>query len=129
MARLREEIRAVTLDIVHLVGNRQRLARQIGSHKALLGLPVKNRRREEDLRRLVSDECDRMGVRREVGESLLSLLLYESERVQNEAWAKPKGVARLRRVAVVGGGGAMGNVFTRYFMERGHEVVIFDTDP
>lgn len=129
MARLREEIRAVTLDIVHLVGNRQRLARQIGLHKELLGLPVKNRGREEDLRRLVFDECDRMGVRREVGQSLLSLLLYESERVQNEAWAKPKGVARLRRVAVVGGGGAMGTLFTRYFMERGHEVVIFDTDP
>lgn len=130
LTRLRAEIRAVTLDILRLFGKRQQLARRIGLQKALLGLPVENRRAEEDLRRLVSEECDRVGVRRSAGKSLLNLLLGESKRVQNEVKAtSPGGVARLERLAVVGGGGAMGILFARYFKERGHDVAIFDIDP
>lgn len=79
---LREQVARTTVDIIHSVGSRNRLAKEIGRVKEAESIPGLDDRVEGALVATVLKECDSSGVSREAGLKVLNVLLAESKRVQ-----------------------------------------------
>ncbi len=124
MARLRDEIASLDLEIVGLVGRRLYLAEQIGWEKRLSGQPVRASDVEVQVAARIEAEARSRGVRPEFAKSLSRLLIEESVHRQ-ESLPPPE---RERGTAlVVGGAGRMGRWLGRYLQAQGYGVVVHDT--
>jgi chorismate mutase len=81
---LRKEIKAVTLEIVQLVGKRLSLAKKIGKIKRQKGLPIENLEVEDKLRRVLLKKCGENNVDSDFCLRLFNLLTDEAKKVQIE---------------------------------------------
>ena len=86
----RRQVRNVTSEIMRNVHQRMEFARQIGEVKGRLGIDVKDEKVEQDIRTMVLDLADEIGMSNEFALRLLNILLAESELVQ--AKGQPKKV-------------------------------------
>jgi len=125
LASLRDDIRKFDAEIMQLVERRLRAAREIGELKARAGLPIRDFHTEKEVRERAAQLGRRLGVERELVESLFSTLIEGSVRVQEEIQETSYEGAR-KRVLIVGGRGKMGAWLARYFHGQGHAVTTFD---
>ncbi len=122
---LRKEIERIDRDIVRLLAARLRAARAIGNVKARAGLPIRDFRTEKDVRARAAHLGHRLGVERDLVESLFGTLIEGAVREQEEIHETSYEGA-LRRVLVVGGRGKMGAWLSRFFHGQGHAVATCD---
>jgi aspartate aminotransferase len=82
---LRKEVMNVTLEIVSLVGRRNALAKQIVKEKTRAGASLVNLTVERNLRRVVVEHCNEIGIEPDIGQRVVNLLIAESIRVQQRS--------------------------------------------
>lgn len=123
----RDRIRAIDRRMVELLAERLRLAREVGEVKRAKGLPIRNYTVEADAIRLVREAAAELGVDPRAAEDLVSVLIAEAVRTQEED------VRRTRRsdhgagrALVVGGGGNMGRWFADFLDSKGYAVTVLD---
>jgi chorismate mutase len=79
---LRKRIREITREIFKLFGQRLELARTIGNLKESGGLPPVDAGIERDLRKMVDEDCVRMGLDPAVGQRFLTEVFRETIRAE-----------------------------------------------
>ncbi len=87
---LREQVRAVTADIVRQVQRRTNLARRIGEIKSQRGVEVRDEKVEKEIRSLVWANAKEIGMNPEFALRLVNVLLEESESVQASGRQMPQ---------------------------------------
>lgn len=123
----REEIRAIDRAILDLIAQRNRLASDIGALKRERGLPIRNYAVEADVIELARDVARDLGLRAEVAEEMMHLVIRESLRVQEAERARTaRREASGRRALVIGGRGAMGAWFAEFLDGKGFSVAVAD---
>jgi len=85
LEKLRNEIAAVTFEILDLCRKRIELARKIAAAKSRMNLPIEDLKVEKDLKRRVLDFCQKNSMHDDFCLDLFDLLINESKRVQEEA--------------------------------------------
>jgi aspartate aminotransferase len=80
--RLRDEVRAVTTQIMRAVQHRIELARKIGEVKSRLDMDIKDEKVEHEIRMRVMLLAEEIGMSTEFALQLLNILLAESQQVQ-----------------------------------------------
>ena len=80
----RDGIQAIDRQIFELLGNRMKLALQIGGLKKETGIPVIDAEREEKLRKDYVSYGRKHGLSQEFVERLLEVILDESKRIQSK---------------------------------------------
>ena len=80
----REGIQVIDQQILTLLGNRMKLALQIGVLKKEAGIAVTDKRREDELRKAYVSYGRKHGLSPEFVESLLEVILTESKRIQSK---------------------------------------------
>jgi len=121
LAELRDTIDAVDTRIVSLLAERQDVVRRVVALKKKHDLPVYHPDREEELigqRRRQAREED---LDPDYLEDLYRRILRQS-RVEQSARLARQGVRPGAAVLIVGGSGAMGRYFSRWFSEAGYRV-------
>jgi len=125
---LRAMIDAVDHEMLDLLARRNALVGEIAAYKRAHGVAIRDRRRE---REILADRCrraERVGLRPEVIESMLRLMLWASRDRQAALRAEVPPDLPPRTVAVIGGRGQMGRCMAGLFADLGHTVVIADVD-
>lgn len=82
---LRLKIRTLTSEIMAKVQERTELAMQVGEVKGRLGIDIKDERVEQEIRLMVARQALELGMDKEFALRLLSVLLHESEQVQEKS--------------------------------------------
>lgn len=94
LAELRERIREVTLRIVELMAERERLVREVAALKSGAGEGPFNPEVERELRRVVMGRAAELGLDGELVRRVLTLLLRRSTEIQTRN-AGPQGVTHM----------------------------------
>ena len=81
---LRNEMDAVTLEMINLLKTRTDIAKQIGEVKKSIGKGVTDEEREENLRRKIMKVTQEIGLDETLASKFLNFLLNESIKVQSE---------------------------------------------
>ena len=81
---LRNEMDAVTLEMINLLKTRTEIAKQIGEVKKSIGKGVADEEREENLRRKIMKVTQEIGLDETLASKFLNFLLNESIKVQSE---------------------------------------------
>ena len=81
---LRNEMDAVTLEMINLLKTRTEIAKQIGQVKKSIGKGVADEEREENLRRKIMKVTQEIGLDETLASKFLNFLLNESIKVQSE---------------------------------------------
>ena len=81
---LRNEMDAVTLEMINLLKTRTDIAKQIGEVKKSIGKGVADEEREENLRRKIMKVTQQIGLDETLASKFLNFLLNESIKVQSE---------------------------------------------
>ena len=84
LEKLRNEIAAVTFEILDLCKKRIELARKIAAVKLRMNLPIEDLKVERSLKQRVLDFCQKNSMPNDFCISLFDLLIDESKRVQEE---------------------------------------------
>ncbi len=87
--RLREEIRAVTMEIIRGIAKRRQLAERLGEVKKALGMDPVDLDAESELRAQVAEAAKESGLDLETAQRMLSLLIRDAILVQ-QPQSKPK---------------------------------------
>ena len=119
---IRWHIEEVDNQILDLIGQRMRLARQMGQFKIGKAMTVRNLRVEDQVIARYASRAKEAEISDEAARRIAAILIHESVDMQMRM---PK-VAEPKRVTVVGGSGKMGAWVSRYFAERGHKVMVQD---
>ena len=81
---LRNEMDAVTLEMINLLKTRTDIAKQIGEVKKSIGKEVADEEREENLRGKIMKVTNEIGLDETLASKFLNFLLNESIKVQSE---------------------------------------------
>ena len=125
---LRAMIDALDRDLLQLSARRMSLVAEVAVYKRAHGLRIRDPQRERE----VLD--DRMRLAGELGlplgeiESIFRLLLRASRDHQAVLRAEVPPDSEARTVAVIGGHGKIGALFSRIFADLGHRVIVADVD-
>lgn len=127
LALRRDRIRAIDRELVHLLAERTRLAKEVGEIKQRTGIPIRNFQVEAEAIRLVRAEAEARGLHPDLAEEAIKLAIGEAVRVQEKdrivtSSRAPKGM----KVLVIGGRGNMGAWFAAYFASLGCRVSVSD---
>jgi len=104
-----------------LIGQRMRLAKEMGQHKLGKGIPVRNQRVEDQVMARFASRAKQADVSEEAARKIAKILLHESEDAQ---FRMPR--AEPKRITVIGGSGKMGAWLCRFFDAQGHKVLVND---
>ena len=85
---LREEIKKITVEIIHLTGKRLSLAKKVGDIKNKRNLPIEDLKVERELKNIILEKCKKYDINSRFGLELLNLLVDEAKRVQEEILSK-----------------------------------------
>ncbi|MCF2907932.1 bifunctional chorismate mutase/prephenate dehydrogenase [Pseudoalteromonas sp. DL2-H2.2] len=124
LALLREKIDACDSALVDLLAQRRELTEQVGKIKQATGAPLHVPQREASLIEARRAQAEQKGVNPDLVEDILRRMMREAyENQQSElACAAPQ----LSPVVIVGGAGAMGQLFARQLERSGYQVRILD---
>jgi aspartate aminotransferase len=84
LEKLRGEIKAITIEIIHLARKRLLLAKKIGEIKHKRGLSIENLNVEEELKKTILKKCNENNLNSEFCLKLIDLLTEEAKRLQTE---------------------------------------------
>ncbi len=118
---IRWHIEEVDNQIMDLIGQRMRLAKEMGEHKLGGGIPVRNVRVEEQVMARFASRAKQADISEEAARSIAKILLHESEDAQ---FRMPR--VEPKRITIIGGSGKMGAWLSRFFDLQGHKVMVND---
>lgn len=118
---IRWHIEETDNQIMDLIGQRMRLAKEMGQHKIGKGVPVRNLRVEEQVLARFASRAKLAEVSEDAARGIARILLHESEDAQ---FRMPR--VEPKRITVVGGSGKMGAWLCRFFESQGHRVMVND---
>jgi chorismate mutase/prephenate dehydrogenase len=119
---IRWKIEETDNEIMGLIGQRMRLALEMGKVKVGKDVPVRNLRVEVQVMDRYKAMAREALVSEAAAQEIASILLKESV----EAQILLPRTQPAMRITVVGGAGRMGGWFARFFRDRGHKVIIHD---
>ncbi|MBQ4846243.1 MULTISPECIES: bifunctional chorismate mutase/prephenate dehydrogenase [unclassified Pseudoalteromonas] len=121
---LREGIDACDTELVALLAKRRALTEQVGIVKQQTGAPLHAPEREAELISARRQQAQESGVNPDLIEDILRRMMREAYENQQSklACAAPD----LSPIVIVGGEGAMGQLFAKQFRRSGYEVRILD---
>ncbi|WP_213608659.1 bifunctional chorismate mutase/prephenate dehydrogenase [Pseudoalteromonas sp.] len=124
LAQLRKGIDECDAQLVALLAKRNGITEQIGAIKQQIGAPLHAPDREADLLAARRQEAINQGVNPDLVEDILRRMMREAYQNQQAklACAEPQ----LSPIVIVGGEGAMGQLFAKQFQRSGYEVKILD---
>ncbi|HDS17043.1 MAG TPA: bifunctional chorismate mutase/prephenate dehydrogenase [Proteobacteria bacterium] len=127
LARLRERIDDLDHQLIELLARRQEIVEEVVALKKARQMPVCHPAREADLidnRRACALQN---GLEPEYVEELFRNIMRYSRSTQTAEISRV-GVKPQARILIVGGGGAMGRLFARWFKASGYEVRILERE-
>ncbi|WP_392343344.1 bifunctional chorismate mutase/prephenate dehydrogenase [Pseudoalteromonas prydzensis] len=124
--KLREGIDECDAQLVALLARRNSITEQIGAIKQQTGAPLHAPDREATLLAARRQEAISQGVNPELVEDILRRMMREA--YQNQQAKLACSAPRLSPIVIVGGQGAMGQLFAQQFIRSGYEVRILDKE-
>nr|WP_210796244.1 bifunctional chorismate mutase/prephenate dehydrogenase [Pseudoalteromonas ostreae] len=124
--KLREGIDECDAQLVALLAKRNSITEQIGVIKQQTGAPLHAPDREATLLAARRQEALNQGVNPELVEDILRRMMREA--YQNQQAKLACSAPQLSPIVIVGGQGAMGQLFAQQFIRSGYEVRILDKD-
>jgi len=118
---IRWHIEEIDNQIMDLIGERMRLAMEMGQYKIGKGMPVRHLRVEEQVMARYVSRAKQSGIGEDAARRIAHILLHESVDAQFHI---PHGESK--RITVVGGSGKMGAWLCRFLDYRGHKVMVND---
>ena len=128
LQELRKHIDGIDNKILDLLAQRKSIVAEVAGVKKELSLKVRDRVREAEILEARRNRCQQLGLRNEVIESLYRVVLTASRDQQASMGTEVPQNLPQKRIAVIGGHGAMGSMFAQLFTELGQDVVIADLD-
>jgi len=126
LEELRARIRALDLELIERVAERQELARLVGELKRREGRPTVDFEQERVVLDRIRDAARMRGVDEVVAEELLGALIRASVTAQDEDSLRASALGAGRTAVVVGGAGRMGRWFVRFLSAQGYVVTSLD---
>ena len=128
VTRRRDRIDALDRQLVELLAERRGVVRELASIKRAEGIPIRDDAREATMHAMHARWAEELELPSHVVEGLFRLVLWSSRNQQAHLRTEiPLGVEP-RRVAIIGGKGAMGRQFAAAFADLGNEVLVADLD-
>ena len=124
LADLRAGIDECDAQLVALLAKRNGITEKIGAIKQQIGAPLHAPDREADLLAARRQEAVAQGVNPELVEDILRRMMREA--YQNQQGSLACVSPQLSPIVIVGGEGAMGQLFAQQFTRSGYEVRILD---
>ncbi|MDQ9091238.1 bifunctional chorismate mutase/prephenate dehydrogenase [Pseudoalteromonas haloplanktis] len=124
--KLREGIDECDAQLVALLARRNNITEQIGAIKQQTGAPLHAPDREASLLAARRQEALNQGVNPELVEDILRRMMREA--YQNQQAKLACSAPQLSPIVIVGGQGAMGQLFAQQFIRSGYEVRILDKE-
>lgn len=124
LADLRAGIDECDAQLVALLAKRNGITEKIGAIKQQIGAPLHAPDREADLLAARRQEAVAQGVNPELVEDILRRMMREA--YQNQQGSLACAALQLSPIVIVGGEGAMGQLFAQQFKRSGYEVRILD---
>jgi len=122
---LRKDVREIDREIINLIGKRSEITRKIGKRKKEEGIPLRN----WDVEKVVIDNAvevaDELGISVGLIKSIMQQLIVES-RIQQEILHYSAYRGDKENILIIGGLGEMGQWFSYFFQNQGHNVSIYD---
>ncbi len=122
--QLRAEIDECDAQLVALLARRNKITGRIGAIKQQTGAPLHAPEREATLLAARRQEAINQGVNPELVEDILRRMMREA--YQNQQAKLACAAPELSPIVIVGGAGAMGQLFANQFKRSGYEVKILD---
>ena len=119
---LRDGIRERDLQIIRLIAERTKLAKQIGEIKIGQGLPIRNIEVEKKVIGRYIEEGSRFGLSEGCMRTVASAAIQEAVDTESRLFKKDK----RKKVAVVGGAGKMGKWTANLLKGDGNEITVID---
>ncbi|MFT7315213.1 MAG: chorismate mutase/prephenate dehydrogenase, partial [Paraglaciecola sp.] len=116
--QLRLEIDEVDSQLVKLLAKRSSLTAKVGVYKSKVGLPIYVPSREAELIDSRRRQAEATGVPPALVEDLLRRIMRESYHTQNKQYLCTN--PGIKKVVVIGGGGALGRIFVDMFTRSGY---------
>ncbi len=126
LADLRAGIDECDAQLVALLAKRNSITEKIGAIKQQIGAPLHAPDREADLLAARRQEAVNQGVNPELVEDILRRMMREA--YQNQQGNLACSAPQLSPIVIVGGKGAMGQLFAQQFIRSGYEVRILDKE-
>lgn len=124
LVQLRKSIDECDTQLVALLAKRNGITEQIGEIKQRTGAPLHAPDREADLLAARRKEAIDQGVSPDLVEDILRRMMREA--YQNQQAKLACSDPQLSPIVIVGGEGAMGQLFAKQFQRSGYEVKILD---
>ncbi|MBE0378308.1 bifunctional chorismate mutase/prephenate dehydrogenase [Pseudoalteromonas prydzensis] len=124
--KLRGGIDECDAQLVALLARRNSITEQIGAIKQQTGAPLHAPDREATLLAARRQEAINQGVNPELVEDILRRMMREA--YQNQQAKLACSAPQLSPIVIVGGQGAMGQLFAQQFIRSGYEVRILDKE-
>ncbi len=125
LKEMRERIDALDEQLLELLSRRQEVVAEVVAFKKEHGMPVYHPAREADLIEARRESAARAGLDPDCIEEIFRNIMRFSRATQTREIARV-GVKPGGRILLVGGGGAMGRLFSRWFRLSGYEVRILE---
>ncbi|MEM0911994.1 MAG: bifunctional chorismate mutase/prephenate dehydrogenase [Pseudomonadota bacterium] len=126
LSELRREIDDVDTELVHLLKRRANITQRVGEIKRQHAMPVYVPEREKQLIHARREQAQAEGVNPDLVEDLLRRMFRESYQSQHVNFAKV--TSDINHVVVIGGEGALGQVFVKLCKSTGYQVSIVEKD-
>lgn len=125
LENLRRRIRNLDAALLGLVAERMELAREAGAMKRAAGLPLRDFEVEKRVLERAAEAAGGLGLAGDVARGVMSQLVEEACRVQEEAHFSAF-TGEAESILIVGGRGKMGGWFARFLGNQGHRVRLWD---
>lgn len=124
LSELREQIDALDSQLVELLAKRTAVTKQVGEYKSQVGMPIYAPDREAELIAKRRQDAQEKGVPPALIEDLLRRIMRDSYQSQHRNYicCNPG----IGKIVVVGGAGALGNIFVDMFERSGYLVAILE---
>jgi chorismate mutase/prephenate dehydrogenase len=128
LERLRRRIRNLDAALLGLIAERMELAREVGATKRSAGLPLRDFEVEKRVLDRAAEAAGGLGLAGDMARGIMSQLIEESCRLQEEEHYSASAVAagEAETVLIVGGRGKMGGWFARFLRNQGHQVRVWE---
>lgn len=121
----REKVREIDKEIINLIWKRIEITKNIGEKKKEKSIPLRNWELEKSIIENATTIAEDLGISEGLIKSIMQHLIMESviqqERLHYSAYAGYK-----ENILIIGGLGEMGEWFSYFFQNQGHNVSIYD---
>jgi chorismate mutase/prephenate dehydrogenase len=128
LAELRARIDAVDAEVLLLLQKRMRIVAEVAQHKRKEQVAIRDYARERHVLDARRAQAVQLGLEPEPIESIYRQIMLSSRDYQASLGAASYEQVAQKRVAIIGGAGAMGGVLCRMFRDLGHHVDIADVE-